>query len=59
MSRVEKCSNKACGHDKTSHCPETYSSGDVDQKRTVVYLRCLAAFCDCTYYRAPKKDDDE
>lgn len=57
MSRVEKCSNRACGHDKTSHVPETHSSGDIEQKRMVVYLQCLAAFCECPYYHAPRDDD--
>lgn len=50
------CSQKWCGHDKASHMPEVYSTGDVTQERRIHYGACLATWCDCTEYR---DDEDE
>jgi hypothetical protein len=47
----------ACGHHKSTHHREVESSGDVTQERRLVYVACLANFCDCGLYRQEKNDE--
>ena len=44
-----------CGHHKSTHHREVESSGDVTQERRLVYVACLANFCDCGLYRQEKQ----
>lgn len=48
--RKTVCTRRDCGHDRASHMPEVYSTGDVDQVQRTYWGACLATWCDCTEY---------
>jgi hypothetical protein len=53
--RRDECENGECGHSKATHYREIESTGDVNQERRYRYFGCLASFCGCEQYVAPKE----
>lgn len=55
MSRIERCANPLCGHDKSAH----YKARDLTREESTrivgspyrsVYFNCLSSFCECKSY---------